>query len=124
MAECATALAGKNQFQIKRPTLTRTCIYTLYIVQFPSHIIYVFTAGSTCICILVHVYSFGTDKDRLVAVKVLGYKKWLRHSNYELIAHLFIPQQQEVAPICSYDTGSSFLLLGCSNGSIYYIGNT
>jgi hypothetical protein len=30
-------------------------------------------------------------------------------------------QQQEVAPICSYDTGSSFLLLGCSNGSIYYI---
>jgi hypothetical protein len=30
-------------------------------------------------------------------------------------------QQQEVAPICSYDTGSSFLILGCSNGCIYYI---
>ena len=25
-------------------------------------------------------------------------------------------------PISSYDTAGSFLLLGCTNGSIYYIG--
>ncbi len=31
-------------------------------------------------------------------------------------------QVQEVIPISSYDTGGSFLLLGCENGSIYYIG--
>lgn len=31
-------------------------------------------------------------------------------------------QLQEVEPICSYDTAGSFLLLGCTNGSIYYIG--
>ncbi|KRX64240.1 BTB/POZ domain-containing protein KCTD3 [Trichinella sp. T9] len=30
-------------------------------------------------------------------------------------------QIQDVTPICSYDTAGSFLLLGCSNGSIYYI---
>jgi len=30
-------------------------------------------------------------------------------------------QVQEVAGICSYDTAASFLLLGCENGSIYYI---
>lgn len=31
-------------------------------------------------------------------------------------------QKQEVEPICSCDTAASFLLLGCTNGSIYYIG--
>ena len=31
-------------------------------------------------------------------------------------------QHQEVEPICSYDTAGFFLLLGCTNGSIYYIG--
>uniref|UniRef100_A0A4W3JWU1 BTB/POZ domain-containing protein KCTD3 n=1 Tax=Callorhinchus milii TaxID=7868 RepID=A0A4W3JWU1_CALMI len=30
-------------------------------------------------------------------------------------------QVQEVVPITSYDTAGSFLLLGCNNGSIYYI---
>lgn len=29
--------------------------------------------------------------------------------------------QELAAPICSYDMAGSFLLLGCSNGSIYYI---
>lgn len=32
------------------------------------------------------------------------------------------PQVQEVQPITSYDAAGSFLLLGCSNGSIYYVG--
>ncbi|CAJ0924147.1 unnamed protein product [Ranitomeya imitator] len=32
-------------------------------------------------------------------------------------------QVQDVVPITSYDTAGSFLLLGCNNGSIYYIGN-
>ena len=31
-------------------------------------------------------------------------------------------QLQDVEPICSYDAAGSFLLLGCTNGSIYYIG--
>ncbi|KAF3823126.1 hypothetical protein GH733_010562 [Mirounga leonina] len=31
-------------------------------------------------------------------------------------------QVQDVVPITSYDTAGSFLLLGCNNGSIYYIG--
>lgn len=31
-------------------------------------------------------------------------------------------QLQEVESICSYDTAGFFLLLGCTNGSIYYIG--
>lgn len=31
-------------------------------------------------------------------------------------------QVQDVLPISSYDTAGSFLLLGCTNGSIYYIG--
>lgn len=31
-------------------------------------------------------------------------------------------QLQEVEAICSYDMAGSFLLLGCTNGSIYYIG--
>ncbi|XP_029026826.1 SH3KBP1-binding protein 1 [Betta splendens] len=30
-------------------------------------------------------------------------------------------QNQEVVPISSYDTAGSFLILGCNNGSIYYI---
>ncbi|KAL8608688.1 hypothetical protein ACOMHN_002917 [Nucella lapillus] len=30
-------------------------------------------------------------------------------------------QIQDVVPVTSYDTAGSFLLLGCSNGSIYYI---
>lgn len=32
-------------------------------------------------------------------------------------------QIQDVVPILSFDTAGSFLLLGCNNGSIYYIGN-
>lgn len=32
-------------------------------------------------------------------------------------------QIQDLCPILSFDTAGSFLLLGCSNGSIYYIGN-
>lgn len=31
-------------------------------------------------------------------------------------------QLQDVEPICSYDAAGSFLLLGCTNGCIYYIG--
>uniref|UniRef100_A0A452V0U9 SH3KBP1 binding protein 1 n=1 Tax=Ursus maritimus TaxID=29073 RepID=A0A452V0U9_URSMA len=31
------------------------------------------------------------------------------------------PQVQEVQPITSYDAAGSFLLLGCDNGSIYYV---
>lgn len=31
-------------------------------------------------------------------------------------------QVQEVQPITSYDAAGSFLLLGCDNGSIYYVG--
>lgn len=31
-------------------------------------------------------------------------------------------QIQDVVPISSFDTAGSFLLLGCNNGSIYYIG--
>ena len=31
-------------------------------------------------------------------------------------------QVQDVVPITSYDTAGSFLLLGCNNGSVYYIG--
>ena len=31
-------------------------------------------------------------------------------------------QIQEVQRIASFDTAGSFLLLGCENGSIYYIG--
>lgn len=31
-------------------------------------------------------------------------------------------QIQDLCPILSFDTAGSFLLLGCSNGSIYYIG--
>ncbi|UYV82941.1 KCTD3, partial [Cordylochernes scorpioides] len=31
-------------------------------------------------------------------------------------------QIQDVVPVTSYDTAGSFLLLGCNNGSIYYIG--
>ena len=34
----------------------------------------------------------------------------------------FFVQIQDVMPISSYDTAGSFLLLGCTNGSIYYIG--
>lgn len=37
-------------------------------------------------------------------------------------AATFLPQVQEVQPITSYDAAGSFLLLGCSNGSIYYVG--
>lgn len=32
-------------------------------------------------------------------------------------------QIQDLVPILSFDTAGSFLLLGCNNGSIYYIGN-
>lgn len=35
---------------------------------------------------------------------------------------LSLHQVQDVVPITSYDTAGSFLLLGCNNGSIYYIG--
>lgn len=31
-------------------------------------------------------------------------------------------QIQDLVPILAYDTAGSFLLLGCNNGSIYYIG--
>jgi acetyltransferase-like isoleucine patch superfamily enzyme len=31
-------------------------------------------------------------------------------------------QIQDVVPIASFDTAGSFLLLGCNNGAIYYIG--
>ncbi|KAB1274802.1 SH3KBP1-binding protein 1 [Camelus dromedarius] len=34
---------------------------------------------------------------------------------------VFFPRVQEVQPITSYDAAGSFLLLGCSNGSIYYV---
>ena len=33
-------------------------------------------------------------------------------------------QIQDVTPVSSYDTAGSLLLLGCSNGSICYIGKT
>lgn len=31
-------------------------------------------------------------------------------------------QTQDVVPIASFDTAGSFLLLGCNNGCIYYVG--
>ena len=36
----------------------------------------------------------------------------------------FSAQNQDVVPISSYDTAGSFLILGCNNGSIYYIGES
>lgn len=33
-----------------------------------------------------------------------------------------VDKVQDVVPITSCDTAGSFLLLGCNNGSIYYIG--
>lgn len=33
-------------------------------------------------------------------------------------------QIQDLCPILSFDTAGSFLLLGCNNGSIYYIGKS
>ena len=39
--------------------------------------------------------------------------------SYDYFSH---HQIQDVVPISSYDTAGSFLLLGCENGSIYYIG--
>lgn len=43
-----------------------------------------------------------------------------RYIVLRVVAHLF--QVQDVVPITSCDTAGSFLLLGCNNGSIYYIG--
>lgn len=37
---------------------------------------------------------------------------------------IFFCQNQDVVPISSYDTAGSFLILGCNNGSIYYIGES
>lgn len=37
---------------------------------------------------------------------------------------MFCAQNQDVVPISSYDTAGSFLILGCNNGSIYYIGES
>lgn len=37
--------------------------------------------------------------------------------------YMLFLQIQDVVPVTSYDTAGSFLLLGCENGSIYYIGN-
>lgn len=37
---------------------------------------------------------------------------------------MFSGQNQDVVPISSYDTAGSFLILGCNNGSIYYIGES
>ncbi|NXV91584.1 SHKB1 protein, partial [Calonectris borealis] len=34
---------------------------------------------------------------------------------------LSLPQIQDVVPINSYDAAGTFLLLGCNNGSIYYV---
>ena len=31
-------------------------------------------------------------------------------------------QTQDLVPVLSFDSAGSFLLLGCNNGSIYYIG--
>ncbi|KAF3848211.1 hypothetical protein F7725_021239 [Dissostichus mawsoni] len=39
----------------------------------------------------------------------------------QLIATSHAGKNQDVVPISSYDTAGSFLILGCNNGSIYYI---
>ena len=40
-----------------------------------------------------------------------------------ILLRIFICFQiQDVVPVTSYDTAGSFLLLGCENGSVYYIG--
>lgn len=46
------------------------------------------------------------------------------YSNYSEVTAAFVctSQVQDVVPITSCDTAGSFLLLGCNNGSIYYIG--
>jgi len=36
--------------------------------------------------------------------------------------NVFLSQIQDVVAITSYDKAGSFLLLGCENGSVYYIG--
>ncbi|NXC78637.1 SHKB1 protein, partial [Anhinga anhinga] len=36
-------------------------------------------------------------------------------------SHFSLPQIQDVVPINSYDAAGTFLLLGCNNGSIYYV---
>lgn len=38
------------------------------------------------------------------------------------ICSISLVQVQDVVPITSCDTAGSFLLLGCNNGSVYYIG--
>lgn len=45
-----------------------------------------------------------------------------RDSPVKACPALLCPQVQEVQPITSYDAAGSFLLLGCNNGSIYYVG--
>lgn len=42
----------------------------------------------------------------------------------DLLADPVCGQNQDVVPISSYDTAGSFLILGCNNGSIYYIGES
>lgn len=41
-----------------------------------------------------------------------------------IVNHIAGSQNQDVVPISSYDTAGSFLILGCNNGSIYYIGRS
>lgn len=47
-----------------------------------------------------------------------------RASLLNLVCVVFCGQNQDVVPISSYDTAGSFLILGCNNGSIYYIGES
>lgn len=47
-----------------------------------------------------------------------------RASLPNLACVMFCGQNQDVVPISSYDTAGSFLILGCNNGSIYYIGES
>ncbi|NXT90815.1 SHKB1 protein, partial [Anhinga rufa] len=41
--------------------------------------------------------------------------------NYPRNSLFSLPQIQDVVPINSYDAAGTFLLLGCNNGSIYYV---
>ena len=55
----------------------------------------------------------------------IGIFQGVRYIVYIYILYIFCTffvQIQDVMPISSYDTAGSFLLLGCTNGSIYYIG--
>ncbi|KAF3848200.1 hypothetical protein F7725_021228 [Dissostichus mawsoni] len=61
------------------------------------------------------------DNDKMVAVALNVPVEALFFVGNQLIATSHAGKNQDVVPISSYDTAGSFLILGCNNGSIYYI---